>query len=357
MPYPANSPQRGPNGVPALLAANRLEARPRSAEFNRALRAEVRDPTWLLARQWQLHEFRAEDRGTPASVRLVSRELPLGQLAVGSQAARAYDPLSQPLEAAVEAQPRVIGLGLRLQMGQYWLRQLRSALRGAASTLSPTDLTARLAGFAQAFGVVAQPAGQAPVAHALAASQAETQALLTMAGPLALDGYALYQALLTPFLPQLGAALADNDQLLALLQQANGTPRLPLAQHLLDAYPAAAQAWDSALPLAALEAAAVRFVGAFHRLYLLGEASDSWSTEAMAYRFAAGAAEGQGLGSTHYEGGAALPWYAVDARPAPAGGGGPPGRPAGPGGHDPHAPAAAHRAAISGGTGRPLVGV
>ena len=75
MDYSFAPPTKHAAGVHALLAANRLETRPRSPEFNRALRAEIRDPTWLLARQWQLHEFRAEDRGTPAFAEVVVSEL------------------------------------------------------------------------------------------------------------------------------------------------------------------------------------------------------------------------------------------------------------------------------------------
>src|SRR5262249_32365703 len=44
---------------------NRLEGRPRTVEFDRALQAEVRDALWMLARQWQFGEFRGEDAGSP----------------------------------------------------------------------------------------------------------------------------------------------------------------------------------------------------------------------------------------------------------------------------------------------------
>ena len=39
---------------PAVTAYNRLEARPRAHDFTRSLRAEVRDPLWMITRQWQL---------------------------------------------------------------------------------------------------------------------------------------------------------------------------------------------------------------------------------------------------------------------------------------------------------------
>ncbi|GAA3169596.1 hypothetical protein [Nonomuraea salmonea] len=49
---------------PTVGLWNRIEGRPRTAAFDRALRAEVRDPLWLLTRQWQLGEFRGSDAGT-----------------------------------------------------------------------------------------------------------------------------------------------------------------------------------------------------------------------------------------------------------------------------------------------------
>jgi hypothetical protein len=52
---------------------NRLEPRPRAPQVAETLAAEVRDPLWFLARQWQLGEFRGEDAGSPAVVRLTTR--------------------------------------------------------------------------------------------------------------------------------------------------------------------------------------------------------------------------------------------------------------------------------------------
>lgn len=69
-------------------------------------------------------EFRAEDWGTPASVAVALRQLPRSRLALPAQASRAYNPATRPLEVAVEAQPQAIGPGL--QLGQDWLRQVRT---------------------------------------------------------------------------------------------------------------------------------------------------------------------------------------------------------------------------------------
>ena len=51
--------------TPAVTRWNRLEGRPRSHDFGRALKAEVRDALWMLTKQWQLGEFRGDDAGSP----------------------------------------------------------------------------------------------------------------------------------------------------------------------------------------------------------------------------------------------------------------------------------------------------
>src|SRR6187551_2502023 len=50
---------------PTITLWNRLEGRPRTANFDRALKAEVRDALWMIARQWQLGEFAGDDAGSP----------------------------------------------------------------------------------------------------------------------------------------------------------------------------------------------------------------------------------------------------------------------------------------------------
>ena len=42
-------------------------------DFDRALRAEVRDALWMLTRQWQLGEFRGDDAGSPVLARAARR--------------------------------------------------------------------------------------------------------------------------------------------------------------------------------------------------------------------------------------------------------------------------------------------
>lgn len=113
---------------PAITAYNRLEARPRAHDFTRSLRAEVRDPLWMLTRQWQLGEFTAEDAGTPIDARLVTRKLSIDRVQLGDGSPQAYDD-SVPLEAAVEREQVPFTHALRVQAAQYFLRLHTETLR------------------------------------------------------------------------------------------------------------------------------------------------------------------------------------------------------------------------------------
>src|SRR5258706_5731212 len=80
---------------------NRLEGRPRTANFSRALKAEVRDALWMLTRQWQMGEFRGDDAGSPILARYQLSQAPLGNYQPGDAGSFTIDP-EVPLEATVE---------------------------------------------------------------------------------------------------------------------------------------------------------------------------------------------------------------------------------------------------------------
>jgi hypothetical protein len=113
---------------PAVTAYNRLEARPRAHDFTRSLRAEVRDPLWLLTRQWQLGELEAEDAGSPIDTRLLARKRTIDRIQLGEGAAQPYDD-TVPLEATVERERVPFTHALRVQAAQYFLRLHTPALR------------------------------------------------------------------------------------------------------------------------------------------------------------------------------------------------------------------------------------
>src|ERR1043165_2781499 len=81
---------------PAITAYNRLESSPRSADFDRSLRAEVRDPLWMLTRQWQFGELQGEDAASCVTARIAFHHEPIDRLAFGKK---------QPLELKGEGMP------------------------------------------------------------------------------------------------------------------------------------------------------------------------------------------------------------------------------------------------------------
>ncbi len=122
--------------LPTVVMWNRLEGRPRRPDFSRALKAEVRDPLWLITRQWQMGEFIGEDTGSPVTAKVAwnSDAVTDVETAAGS---RPYDP-DLPLEAVIEARSVELTLGgrlhqadLRLSLGRRWRRLLVANGHGA----------------------------------------------------------------------------------------------------------------------------------------------------------------------------------------------------------------------------------
>jgi hypothetical protein len=118
---------------PAVIGWNRLEGRPRTEQFDRALRAEVRDALWFLTRQWQFGEFAGEDAGSPVDVRTAVRVEPLQHYAVQGQEANAvaYDS-AVSLETHVERETIPFDLMLHAQLTRYLWRLIASVPNQAA---------------------------------------------------------------------------------------------------------------------------------------------------------------------------------------------------------------------------------
>src|SRR5712692_2720281 len=77
--------------IPIVRGWNRLEGRARSADLERSLRAEVRDPLWFLTRQWQYGEFEGEDAGSPIDARIAYETYRLDGYTVDGETGP-YDP-------------------------------------------------------------------------------------------------------------------------------------------------------------------------------------------------------------------------------------------------------------------------
>jgi hypothetical protein len=102
---------------PSLTAWTRLEPRPRAPSIAPALAARIRDPLWLLTRQWQVGEFQGEDAGAPAWAQVAATTAAFtGWLAEGERSPRPLD--GNPLEEVVEREPLGPDLMLRVELGQ-----------------------------------------------------------------------------------------------------------------------------------------------------------------------------------------------------------------------------------------------
>jgi hypothetical protein len=115
---------------PAITRWNRLEGRPRAHNFDRALKAEVRDALWMLTKQWQMGEFLGDDAGSPVLARAAIDTMAIDRFQAGQGPVETLS-LAEPLEARVERRPlplrsgsQYLSLDLRLVVGRRWLKML-----------------------------------------------------------------------------------------------------------------------------------------------------------------------------------------------------------------------------------------
>src|SRR5215207_10846784 len=90
--------------IPTIITWNRLEGRPRTNNFDRALKAEVRDALWMLTKQWQLGEFRGDDAGSPVLARICTGTVEFDRFQPGDATPEPFS-LARPLETTVERRP------------------------------------------------------------------------------------------------------------------------------------------------------------------------------------------------------------------------------------------------------------
>lgn len=258
--------------VPTITRYNRLESRPRTDNFARALRAEVRDALWMLCKQWQMGEFAGDDAGTPVSAKIHVEGQQLAKYQPLGQPTQEFD-RATPLETTVERRPIAfhagkipLALDLRLQMGRRWLKMIPASARAAFQLHYKIDLP--------------DPTKKddAPIcAHAPAMQQFKA-----VAGR-AMDGGKLYL-----HLREQAANLASDD--------------------IVGLSPGDASAADVAGPI---------FVAWFDKLYSqrTKEEGDAWQPERLEYAFACAAADGAGnekvlTADEYFQG--HLDWYNFD---------------------------------------------
>ena len=140
----------------ADLFWDRIEPHTRDPELEEGLQARLADPLWLMARQWQVGEFRGEDAASPIHIRATVEHFPLTGFrngAVPGSAAEAF-PEGRPLESRVEAEAPAghgrlavsgeAGLQLLRRLDEVGLGELRPKLRSAYRLSLPAGALAAL---------------------------------------------------------------------------------------------------------------------------------------------------------------------------------------------------------------------
>jgi hypothetical protein len=272
--------------IPTIVMWNRLEGRPRKDNFQRALRCEVRDPLWMLCKQWQVGEFKGDDAGSPIFAKAHMRTTKITRFQPGTADARPFD-TEMPFETTVEERPisffgqeHILSLDVRLLMGRQWTKLLGSA--GLAS-LAPL--------FVEHYFIAEPDPNQR--SDAFITAHAEVwQSAAALAGR-AMDGAKLY------------FHLKEN-----------------AANHAFDGVAVA----DGDKP--AIDLLAERFVAWYENLFQqpVEGNNDAWLGKQLEYQFAVSAPEAGGdkvmVAEEYYHG--RLDWYNLDVDPSQSSLPGPP---------------------------------
>jgi|GEM_PF-1696830 len=206
----------------------RLEPRSRSEDAVQiGLEARIADPLWMLTRQWQMGEFKAEDNGSPIRVDiqyeteildtvtgLTADKTPGGlPVMVGTPipfAGVASDMAMPPLETIVEQEPITMDWRMRVQIGQQFERILRSTFAEAADQSIVNKLISTYRGPPPFFGI------QLP--ERIEAIDYATQRFLRLMHGRAIDGGELRKAYASGQMPELpvGFEMYSNHLVTAL---------------------------------------------------------------------------------------------------------------------------------------------
>jgi hypothetical protein len=262
---------------PSVTVFNRLEGRPRTLSFERALRAEVRDALWMLTKQWQMGEFRGSDAGSPVFAKVLIDTTRLTKYRPDDEATQPFE-YDVPFEGKVERRPlplrsggRVASLDIRVAMGRYWLR-----LIAPVGSYGPA--------FVKAYPIAAPDPSQKSDADLCA--QPEVWETFAALSGLAMDGGALYEYLIA------GAGNHAYDGVAGID---------PGDQSTIDA----------------IDDCAARFLAWIERQFLLPPVSgdDAWVPPKLEYQFAASAPDQSGgervyVAEEYYQG--TLDWYSLD---------------------------------------------
>ena len=260
---------------PTVTIWNRLEGRTRAEDFDRAMRAEVRDALWMISKQWQMGEFIGDDAGSPVLSKVHMATTTLNKYQAGGAPPV---PLERdiPLEVKVENQKipftqgaLAIALDLRLLMGRQWLKWI--------ARVDPNLKSEYIAEYS-----IARPDATSEADAKICAHVKVWQQFSALAGR-SMDGYRLYEHLKE----DPGHHAYDN--IAGVATDAQRT---------------------------AIDAVAEKFINWYERLYYQPheQQNPSWKPEYLEYQFLCSAPKGSDekvlIADEYYHG--HLDWYNLD---------------------------------------------
>ena len=131
--------------MPSITFQMRVEPQTREATMARGLQAQVRDPLWMLARQWQVGEFLGDDAGSPVQATFQVESIGLTSYQPGGGKIVPLDG-GLPLEAHVEREAVQLGLRGAVQLGLRFEIMMRRV-----------GLTDGIAAFRKAYPIASKP--------------------------------------------------------------------------------------------------------------------------------------------------------------------------------------------------------
>ena len=109
----------------AVVAFSRFEPRAVDVNLETTLEVQVHDALWMLTQQWRMGEYKGSDAGSAVRAKVNSKSERISRFK-SFKSPGAIDYLhDKPLEAMAENMPLKPDLLLKVQMGKYFLKDLR----------------------------------------------------------------------------------------------------------------------------------------------------------------------------------------------------------------------------------------
>lgn len=175
--------------IASITAYNRLETSARVPDFDRSLKAEIRDPLWMLTRQWQFGEFQGEDAATAIGTKILGEHTPMEQMQFANNVISYNDTI--PLETIAEREQTRANLFLAVQMGRHFMKLIRNN----------SNFTARFNSLLNSY----------PLNFTPEANDYEGQQLLNAVKGKILNGYKLYTDIVSGSLNATDAAAFNEE--------------------------------------------------------------------------------------------------------------------------------------------------